>query len=357
MVSKRFIRVLFSVWADAKNVNAQSLNARDIALRLDPERFACTFFHSGVVDSRLLSKKNVRFKHVPSRLGSLAIAKEMLWGKHDILFYVQPNRASRIFWSFKGYGRSKKVVSTVESVIDRLTGRALAEYLSMLQRSDRCYAITDYIAERMAKDYGMTMPVIPVGVNLEIFRPRDRSKHRPPCRILFVGTLQPRKQPDLILELAEHLRHEQVEFHLIGGLIGYRAYHEKLLREKEEKGLGNVYFQGLMVQEKIAEWMGQSDVFVLPSRVEGLPKVTLEAAATGLPCIVFDDYQTPSVVDGVTGFQVKTFEQMLDRLRELVENPGLRQRMGAAAVEHAKKFDWNLIVKQWEQVFIDAVSR
>ena len=97
--------------------------------------------------------------------------------------------------------------------------------------------------------------------------------------------------------------------------------------------------------------MRDSDIFILPSRVEGMPKVTLEAAATGLPCIVFSDYKTPSVVDGMTGFQVETFEQMLNRLQLLIQDEDLRRRMGAAATSYAKQFDWDHIAAQWEATF------
>jgi len=87
------------------------------------------------------------------------------------------------------------------------------------------------------------------------------------------------------------------------------------------------------------------------ARLALIDKVTLEAAATGLPCIVFDDYRTPAVVDGVTGFQVKTFEEMLDKLKLLIENRELRLQMGAAAVKHIQQFDWDRVVKQWAEVF------
>ena len=41
---KSAIKILFNVFADGDNVNAQSLNAREIALRLSPGRYQSTFF-------------------------------------------------------------------------------------------------------------------------------------------------------------------------------------------------------------------------------------------------------------------------------------------------------------------------
>jgi glycosyltransferase involved in cell wall biosynthesis len=69
-----------------------------------------------------------------------------------------------------------------------------------------------------------------------------------------------------------------------------------------------------------------------------------------LPCVVFDDYQTPSVLDGLTGFQVKAFDEMLDRLKLLIADRVLRQKMGTAAVTHARAFDWTHVAGRWAEV-------
>ena len=102
--------------------------------------------------------------------------------------------------------------------------------------------------------------------------------------------------------------------------------------------------------------MRDSDIFLLPSRLEGIPKVTLEAAATGLPCVVFRDYETPSVVDGKTGYQAGTIEEMMLALEKLILDRTLRQRMGAAAREHVQQFDWDLVADLWRKAYLEIAS-
>jgi glycosyltransferase involved in cell wall biosynthesis len=102
--------------------------------------------------------------------------------------------------------------------------------------------------------------------------------------------------------------------------------------------------------------MRHSDIFILPSRLEGIPKVTLEAAATGLPCIVFRDYRSPSVIDAVTGFQVGTLEEMMRALRRLIEDRSLRERMGVAARKHMEGFDWELVSRQWQSAYLEIAT-
>ena len=343
-------------------MNAQSLTAREIALRLNPDRFASTLFlpWKKEPDLRLLRQAKIRFVRIPPRFGSLVIARELLWGQQDILFYPSINeRASRLFWQFRGWGRPKRIIENVECSLAQIQAeseRAIKFTLQNIRGSDRCFAITPAISASFDQEYGLETEVIPLGVNLNLFMPMDRTDRTAPVRVLCVASIQPRKQPHLIVKLAKLMRTEPVEFHLIGPVIGDASYKGQLLMEKEQNGLDNVTFHGPMSQEEISQWMRQSDVFVLPSRLEGFGKVTIEAGATGLPAIIFSDYQSTTVVDGVTGFQVKTFEEMHDRLQLLVKNRELRLRMGAAAVEHVKQFSWDVIAIKWETVFAELVS-
>jgi glycosyltransferase involved in cell wall biosynthesis len=103
--------------------------------------------------------------------------------------------------------------------------------------------------------------------------------------------------------------------------------------------------------------MDRCDVFVLPSRLEGLPKVTLEASAAGLPCIVFEDYRTPSVLDGETGFQVSDLESLASRLTELAGNEPMRLQMGRRAADHAQKFSWTPVCSMWERELLHLMGR
>ncbi len=84
--------------------------------------------------------------------------------------------------------------------------------------------------------------------------------------------------------------------------------------------------------------LAAADVFVLPSHFEGLPMSVIEAMLTGLP-VVATDIRGPreQVVDGVSGFLVPPGQAgpLAAALRRLVEDPGLRRRMGAAGRERA----------------------
>src|ERR1035441_2661596 len=158
-----------------------------------------------------------------------------------------------------------------------------------------------------------------------------------------VGHLIERKGPHLFIEAARQF--PETQFRLVGSPRG--QFGEDL--RKKCKSLPNVRLENPMPQARLADVLRESDLLLHPSRIEGVPKVTLEAAASGMPSIVFDDYQTPSVVDGVTGFQVKTFDEMLARLKLLIRDGALRKKMGAAAVAHAQGYDWRHVAARWAQ--------
>lgn len=212
--------------------------------------------------------------------------------------------------------------------------------------------ITDFVARDMERMQVRTQYVLPVGVDLRLFSPPPARTNKTPA-VVFVGTLIERKGPQHLLRAATQF--PDARFRLVGS--GRDGYESVLRRSIAERGLHNVILEGSKIQEQIVEIMRESDVLLLPSRLEGLPKVTLEAGATGLPCIVFNDYQTPSVLHGVTGFQVESVDEMIKSLGELIANPSLRQRMGVEARKHVQKFDWDVVAKIWADAYLEIAAR
>ena len=98
-----------------------------------------------------------------------------------------------------------------------------------------------------------------------------------------------------------------------------------------------------------------SSIFAMSSRYEGLPMVLLEAQAAGLPIISFECKCGPKdiVEDGISGYLVPEgdTEALASRLKELMDDEGLRQKMGAAAYEASDRYDIEIIMKKWTDLF------
>ena len=103
--------------------------------------------------------------------------------------------------------------------------------------------------------------------------------------------------------------------------------------------------------------MRNADVFFFPSDLEGHPQVLAQAAACGLPSVAMNSYRPEFVRDGATGFLVDSEDHLAERLRLLIGDRNLRERMSVAAQEHMKKFNWDQIAHQWEDSFETAVRK
>ena len=107
--------------------------------------------------------------------------------------------------------------------------------------------------------------------------------------------------------------------------------------------------------KKIMEKYLESSIFLLTSRFEGLPMVIVEAMACGLPVVSFDCPYGPAdiIQNGEDGYLVEylnTDEAAL-KVCELIENPELRKQMSRNARENIKRFDRNVIMKKWVDLF------
>jgi glycosyltransferase involved in cell wall biosynthesis len=349
------IRILFLPLVDAANLNAQSLNTREIVLRLDPEQFECSLFYAQEPDPRLLDRPHTRFLRLPTRLKTARLLREMLAG-YDIIAYMDYSPASYLYLHLpKRLRKHTKVVMHVEGPAELGKESPMLKFLYMgiVPKCDFYTGITEHSAQDFNSVFHRTvLRILPVGVNRGTFS-SVRNVASTSLTVLFVGTLVERKRPLFVLEAA--VRFPLVKFRLVGP---DRDGYEQIVRKRiAELNIKNVILEGAKTQEAIIRAMQESDIFLLPSILEGLPKVTLEAAASGLPCVVFRDYETPSVIDGVTGFQVNTIDEMMEKLGLLMQDPQLRETMGAAGRKLVEKFDWDIIAQRWQDAYLEIALR
>lgn len=351
------VRVLFLPLVDADNVNAQSLNVREITLRLDRERFQVTLWFEREADARLRNVPGVRLEKLPARRRTFRILKEMLSG-YDVIAYMDYSPASYMFlhlprWLRRGARTVFHAEAPAAQIVNPSRTLRLL-YNGVFPRCDFYTGITEFVARDVRNSIGKNVThILPVGVDTSFFTPPVARNNSVPA-VLFAGTVIERKGPQIVLDAAACF--SNATFRIIGSARD--GFDEALRRQIARLQLRNVTIEGPKSQCELLGIMQASDIFMLPSRLEGMPKVTLEAAASGLPCIVFRDYQTPSVVDGVTGFQVASNEEMMQALGKLIADPYLREKMGKEARKHVEQFNWDLVAQQWQNAYLEiAASR
>lgn len=106
----------------------------------------------------------------------------------------------------------------------------------------------------------------------------------------------------------------------------------------------------------IAEEFSKSSIFVMSSRYEGFGLVLAEAMSCGLPCISFDCPYGPHEIisDGEDGFLVENsnIELFARTMEHLMSDAVLRQKMGEMAIKNIVRYDSDMIMNHWNQLFL-----
>jgi glycosyltransferase involved in cell wall biosynthesis len=184
-----------------------------------------------------------------------------------------------------------------------------------------------------------------VGFDAERFRPPEKKPPHERLMFLFVGGLVPFKCAHLAVEAfgasSELRRHRLL-------IVGEGPERRRLVEMVRTLRLEScVEFLGVVPQERVAELMRTSDVFVFPSIRDAGAGVVIEAMASGLPCVVADHGGPASLVTPQSGVKLplgtrdEMVQSLVRELERLAEDPALRHRLGEAARQRASDyFTW-----------------
>ena len=177
--------------------------------------------------------------------------------------------------------------------------------------------------------------VLPYGVDLTRFMPMNLPR---PGRIdlLFVGGVNLRKGLPYLLAAFKALDHPAKSLTIAG------IAEEAVLARMRERGLlgDDVTLLGHVPQPQLKELMSCSHALVLPSLEEGLALVMAQALACGCPVIATPQTGAADLFDdGVEGLIVAPGDAaaLLDAMQRFIDEPGMRVRMSAAALDRVKQ--------------------
>ncbi|GFK95729.1 Glycogen synthase [Fundidesulfovibrio magnetotacticus] len=202
---------------------------------------------------------------------------------------------------------------------------------------------------------GLAYPVIPNGVDPERYAPRQGAREPGPMRLFFHGRVVRQKGLDVLVQALAQLPRGLAWELSIAGDGPARPGLESQLRAL---GLADrVRFLGWMDRADIALALRRADLFVFPSRDEGMPNAVLEAMASGLPVLATaisgnEDLALP----GRTGLTVPPEDAgaLAGALARLLADPPLLEAMGrearALVLEH---YSWRSVAERYLALFGD----
>jgi len=171
-------------------------------------------------------------------------------------------------------------------------------------------------------------------------------------RVLYVGTIEPRKGVHYLIQSFLQANIPDGELLIVGGAAtrALRILMEQTLTEfpqvKQE-------FWDFSRTDPTTVF-GRCSVLVLPSVEDGFGLVALEAMACGLPVIVTNQSGAADLIEsGVNGFIVppRDIEKISEKLQYLAANPHISSQMGKSARETAEKYILQTYQQQLNQIF------
>lgn len=358
-------------FVDATQLGPQNNNARMLLQRwvLRDERITTvTYFDP---DPAIVANPRIQVVRLWRRHGWIPHLALNYLRKYDLVFYPGVHSADTFGLKWRRlFGRSAPVVAILEGLVgddererfysaaaghqvhcQQVDPAALKRADSVLREADHVIAISPFLARMGRLRYGDKFSVLPLGVDTGTYHPDLARAPNPAPVVIGAGRVAPHKRPSLFLQLAE--RHPQAQFHWYGDGDQRQA----LVDEARARRLHNLQFPGALPPARLAEAFRQGDLFILPSHSEGVPKVTQEAAACGLPVLVYGFYEAPTVVDGVNGFVVWDDDGLFCRVDELLRSPSQRAAMGAAGADLAREWAWETVAPRWLAEVMRAAGR
>jgi len=146
------------------------------------------------------------------------------------------------------------------------------------------------------------------------------------------------KGHDILIKAVKAVRDQGFNVKLI--IVGDGRMKYKFEELVDELGLNeHVLFTGLLSsQEEVRSYLQKSDLFVFPTKTEGLSRSLLEAMAVGLPCISTPVGGNPELLDKEYTIDPKNIQGFAAKIIELIQNPNKMEESSKKNIEVARNY-------------------
>ncbi len=318
--------------------------------------------HAGM---RLVSLPTIRTKHLDASVHSLLASCHAVFPRYDVVHYhgigpgcfgVVPRMLGRrvvctvhrLDWESDKWGRSASfLLRCGESMALRAAARTIVVSAG-LQAHVKARHGRDSVLIPNGQD-----PVSPRGPE----RIRDRYGLEGRDYILFMGRLSPEKRVDWLIDAFRALARPTLDGKATKLIVsgGFNATDEYVAElHRRAGGDPRIIFPGFVAGQEKEELLSNACLFVLPSRIEGLPIALLEAMGYGLCCLASDIPPNREILDSGEGelFDANRPEDLVEKLQGLLDSPDRMAALGAAAKRRvAAHIGWDEVASRTEAVY------
>ena len=221
-------------------------------------------------------------------------------------------------------------------------------------RGATCVTVCSEYQADLARAYGLTPHVIPLGVDLPTFPGRAAPPPGVPFRLLSVASLNPVKDHRTLLTAVARLRRNNLD--VVLDIVGEDTMGGSLHALASSLGLGAaVTFHGFLPSDALAPMYHAAHLFVLTSLHEAAAVVLLEAAACGVPVagshVGYLADWAPAMAATVPP---RDPERLADLLTQLLNDPARLRTLASNASDWARRHDAAWSAAAFERLYVGA---
>lgn len=197
--------------------------------------------------------------------------------------------------------------------------------------------VTESLTSEFGKQISKKIIEFPYGIDTCKFIPKENEINSEVLNLLCVSRVTLSKGTQYLIEAMSNIKNDNIHLTYIGIPTDYEDI--KLVNKMKESK--NITYIPSVPHYKINEYFMKSDIFILPSLIEGSALTIYEALASGLPCIVTKN--TGSVIEnGKEGFIIspQSSDEIIEKIDFCYRNKIRLKEMSILARKTAEKYSW-----------------
>ena len=268
-------------------------------------------------------------------LNHLGKALDVFHASHQL---IRPPRNTRLTATL--YDMTCWLVPEMHSASNVKVAKRFGE--QVLKRSDGLIAISESTRADAVRILGLDperIQVIYPGVAESFFKVQPPVEGKP--YILFVGTIEPRKNVKTLLDAYEQLPAElRSAYDLV--IAGSPGWGDPCVVERLRSGIPGVRYLGYVAEDHLPPLTAGATIFVYPSLYEGFGLPVAQAMAAGVPVVTSNVSSLPEVAgDGGLLVDPCSSGELAQALERLLESPDLCRELGDSGRQRAELFHWD----------------
>jgi len=167
--------------------------------------------------------------------------------------------------------------------------------------------------------------------------------------LIYVGAAYPHKNLETLVKVFKELNRSG-RYQLV--LVGFLDFFYKRLR-KTVKDYPDIIFTGYVSEGELSSLYQKALACVYPSLHEGFGLPTVEAQAHSLPVVSSNASCLPDVLaDSAVYFNPKDYKEILDKIKQVIDDKKLREVLIAKGHENIKRFSWDKLIKETHSLYL-----